>query len=443
MLYGLYGSQLGIRHNTQFVPPGTRAPLPGLVERLRAAGYQTTGFGRTHWYAKPPEGFEPPSRTCQLHGFEYMATSLPSTDPGDIHYHTDVPESHATYLGERNEFGPGGESVKGYTGVVSELPAMDHADGWAVRKCMEWLQQGGRDERPWFCYLSFILPHAGFNNPPEFEALYDLDNIPDMPVPPWGEDQAPHCFTWSWVTEPWKNLSPAERGRTTLRYFAAVSFADHLFGKALDAMRAAGQLDNALILFTSDHGEMLGRRFHRFSKYSLYEGSVRVPCIVAGSRVPEARRGTVDHRPVELVDVLPTLTAAAGCAPDPHLPGLDMLGDRRRCGSFAEYHGSGYEDEQHGPAWMWREDGWKLILHLSGPVDELVSNLDHVRGELYDLGADPDEWHNLYDDPASRDRRQAMTHALLLYMMQAFARFPHAFSRIPLRGKPSDREPQA
>ncbi|WP_258525924.1 sulfatase-like hydrolase/transferase [Paenibacillus sp. YN15] len=75
-------------------------------------------------------------------------------------------------------------------------------------------------------------------------------------------------------------------------------------------------LDNALILFTSDHGEMLSERRYRFNKYCLYESSVRVPLILSGSYLPAERRGRVDDRPAELKDVLPTLAEAAGAAED-------------------------------------------------------------------------------------------------------------------------------
>ncbi|NOR66839.1 MAG: sulfatase-like hydrolase/transferase [Woeseiaceae bacterium] len=76
-------------------------------------------------------------------------------------------------------------------------------------------------------------------------------------------------------------------------------------------MKRKGVLDNALIVYCSDHGEMLGERFYRFNKYCLYESSVRVPLIVSGSAVPKKLRGHTDHRPAELVDLYPTILKAA------------------------------------------------------------------------------------------------------------------------------------
>ena len=77
-------------------------------------------------------------------------------------------------------------------------------------------------------------------------------------------------------------------------------------------MRERGLLDNALIIFTSDHGDMMGERDHRFSKYCLYDGSVRVPMVLSGNLIPAEKKGTVDSRPAELVDWIPTICDAAG-----------------------------------------------------------------------------------------------------------------------------------
>ena len=132
-----------------------------------------------------------------------------------------------------------------------------------------------------------------------------------------------------------------------------------------------------------------------FSKYCLYDSSVRVPLIVSGSVVPEAKRGTVDHRPAELVDLIPTITNAINARQDPRLPGLDLLGDAKKLGVFCEFYG-GAPDRQYGtPSYMWRKKDWKLILYLPGPLTEAVSKVDQAQGELYCLESDPHEWNNL------------------------------------------------
>ena len=132
-------------------------------------------------------------------------------------------------------------------------------------------------------------------------------------------------------------MTPLERRRTTLHYYANCSWLDDYFGQALAKLEKAGRLKNALIVFTSDHGEMLGERHYRFTKYCLYDSSVRVPVLLSGSVVPEALRGTVDNRPAELVDLYPTLAKVAGTKHQFVAPGLDLLSDQLRKGSFCEY----------------------------------------------------------------------------------------------------------
>ena len=142
-------------------------------------------------------------------------------------------------------------------------------------------------------------------------------------------------------------MTPLERRRTTLRYYANCSWLDGYFGQVLDKLKKLGRLDNALIVFTADHGEMLGERNFRFSKYCLFDSSVRVPLILAGSVVPAAEAGNDRRSAGGTHRRGPDLLRAAGRPVNAVLPGLDLLGERRRAGSFCEFHGGGSE---HPPA---------------------------------------------------------------------------------------------
>ena len=190
-----------------------------------------------------------------------------------------------------------------------------------------------------------------------------------------------------------------------------------------------GLLDNALIVLVSDHGEMLGDRDHRFSKYCLYEGSVRIPMLLSGSAVPAEQRGTVDQRPAELVDIWPTLARQAGQAVDPGLPGGDLLGPPVRVGSFCEMHGAGsrMEPSQRAPALMWRKQDWKLIIHQPGSVGDAALRPEDITGELYHLAEDPHEHVNLYKDEAHAAIREKLTLELMMYQAQFNARWPRHF----------------
>jgi arylsulfatase A-like enzyme len=134
--------------------------------------------------------------------------------------------------------------------------------------------------------------------------------------------------------------------------------------------------------------------------------------------VPEVLRGTIDNRPAELVDLYPTLAKVAGTKHQFNAPGLDLLSDQKRKGSFCEFHDSG------APAWMWRTEKWKLILFSDQPIDKAKWSTQPMKGELYDLENDPHEWKNLYHDEKYREIREQLKTELLEHMAVTFAGFP-------------------
>lgn len=149
-------------------------------------------------------------------------------------------------------------------------------------------------DNPFFLYLSFDFPHAALNVPAKYEAMYDMAAIelPETAVPI--ADLDDH-YTQPRNVEEWRawrnDFSADEQKRSILRYYAACTYIDDMFGQVLAKLDAMNELENTLIVFTSDHGESLGERY-RFSKYSLYETSVRVPLILAGCGVATAHQGT-------------------------------------------------------------------------------------------------------------------------------------------------------
>ena len=426
MMFGLYPSQLGILSNGSHSVGDEFIPCDPLPARLKKAGYQTAGFGKTHWGRT-----EHPKNT---RGFEYRVVGAKEVgmEAGAILYQDDEnPEGLAVYRKETDSFGPGEEGVPGYIGVTSQVADRDHRDGYVAEKCLEFLDKSTDPDRLLFLYLSFLKPHAGLNVPRRFEDLYDIQTIPDTEQPPWEVEPGTHLAYSDKASGPnnlgpryqewraaWSKMSKMERRRTTLRYYANCSWLDDYFGQVLDKLEKLGRLKNALIVFTSDHGDMLGERNYRFTKYCLYDSSVRIPIILSGSVVPESRRGTIDERPAELVDLYPTMVKVAGITQELDSPGLDLLGIQKHIGSFSEYHDS------HSPAYMWRNAKWKLILFMDRPLSEAKLSPDSAKGELYDLEADPHEWKNVYADPKYAAIREQMKTDLLMHLACTWTGFP-------------------
>ena len=91
-------------------------------------------------------------------------------------------------------------------------------------------------------------------------------------------------------------------------------------------------------------------------------------------------------------------------------------------------HGSGYHEVQYGPKYMWRKDGFKLVLNMPGKVPDALTRLDDIIGELYDLKNDPLEVNNLYDRREYFTLREQMTRQLLVHVMVALAKFPRGMT---------------
>ena len=414
MMLGLYPSQIGVRNNGECLSD-SRMPGPTIAEYLRNAGYQTAGFGKTHWSAPG----------CSTRGFSTRAIGQPrdsklfeqgATMMSDLN-----PDGLAAYFRETEPFGSGEENVDGYLGCTSQVPAEDHRDGWVTQQCLQFLDSARDESAPLFLYLSYLKPHAAFNVPAGFEDLYDIDDIPDMNLSDWAEDVPGHTLRSDRRMEFFRDASPEVRRRTILRYWANCTWIDSMFGQVLDKLRKRRLLDNSLILYLSDHGEMLGDHHYRFSKYCLYEGSVRVPLILAGSVVPPQLRNSRDERPAELVDVLPTILDAAGISAPPTLAGTSLLALPSREGSFSEHHTGAYPYES--AAYMWRTNTAKLILYPTASPATPASGQGY-QGELYDLVSDPFEWDNLYDNPEFAELRESMMQSLLIHLSRSSSRFP-------------------
>jgi len=426
---GLYPSQVGVRNNNQAIHCEEDLPVPTLFQRLQQAGYLTIGCGKTHWYMAQHEGRDtpPPERTTRGFDWRYLGRKSGGTDaePGAVCFSDEAPEQMAWMLGYELDVGPrsGGESFAGYMGCPAPYPGEGMREHWLTSKALESLHKAENRDQPWHLYLSFDFPHAPLAVPSDYEDLYALDDIPDVERPPPG--LARHYNMWhsDEIVQRWRSLGEREQRQVWRRYFALCSYVDNQFGRIFTYLQETGQEENTLIVFTSDHGDSLGER-DRFSKYSLYEASVRVPLIVAGAGVDPEQAGQVDHRAAELVDLVPTFLDAAGQRIPDELPGESLLRPSYRRGGFAEFHSHGYDDILWAPAYMWRTRDWKLVLYFDGNLDELRRHPERIQGELFNLQDDPAEYVNLYGRPEVQTVQQECTRDLLVQLAVSWSHFP-------------------
>ncbi len=360
MATGQLCSKIGAYDNGAELP----ASIPTYAHYLRAGGYETALSGKMHFIG--PD---------QFHGFEHRLT--PDLYPADFSWAADW-----GFTGQRDTNDPRSITLTGP--VKSNMQIV--FDDMVTEEAVKFLRTR-TDPRPLFLQASFTHPHEPFMCQREYWDLYEDVDIPPPRVPRLGpnEHDAHSLRTLRDFGMLDAEFAEEEIARARRSHFGAISYIDARVGEILDALDASGQRDNTAIIFTADHGEMLGERGIWFKK-SFFEDTARVPLImVLPGRAP-ARLSM----PVSLVDLLPTFVGLAGApAPVEDLPGTDLstATDDPDRAIFAEY----LAEATPAPILMIRQGPFKYISSEADPV--LFFNLD----------ADPEELTNLANDPAHAD----------------------------------------
>ena len=335
-----------------YAPPERVAfPDPTLPELLRDAGHHTRAIGKWHVDAWPHHlGFE---RYCIPRAHHAHTAQLFTDDGGP-------------------EFSPPGFSPDFERDCVSAF-----------------LREPETRERPWFLYYNVSPPHMPLADMPErYLTMVDPESVEPRGNIPDGFDLRDHADAaraYLWDFRAYLNAMPHAREAEvpTLReltalYLGATAWVDDTLAAVLDALDASGQRDNTLVVFTSDHGDLLGSH-GLLGKGTLHEESARVPLIARG---PGVAAGHVDRGVASLLDVAPTLLRLAGIEPPDHMQGED-LGPRL----------AGGEPPEDTRAWIESADGLGLGLRTPDRLDVferagIGEPLTRV-AESWDLTADP------------------------------------------------------
>ena len=291
LLTGRYPHRNGCTDNGD--PMNPKLPtIPGL---LGEAGYQTLGVGKMHFHpVRGPFGFQ------KL----LLSEEIPA-NPDQDEFLRDLIAAGFSHVHEPH----GVRSELYYIPQVSQLPAHLHTTWWTADRTIDFLRQRNRN-RPFFVWTSFIKPHPPFDPPVPWNKLY---RDWEMPLPP-ERPKASGLITWHMRFQNHYKRRDAGTDENLLRalraaYYASVSFVDYNIQRILDELERQGELDNTLIVYAADHGELLGD-YGSFGKRCFYDPSARVPLIV---RWPEKfEPGHVCQAPASLVDLLPTFLSAAG-----------------------------------------------------------------------------------------------------------------------------------
>ena len=350
--------------------------IPTYAHHLRAAGYATTLSGKMHFVG--PD---------QLHGFEERLTT--DIYPADFGWTPDYDKP-----GERIDWwyhNLGSVKGAGVAEITNQLEYDDEVAFNAVRKVYD---LGRRLEpRPWMLTVSFTHPHDPYVARRKYWDLYeDCERLDPEVAPIAYEAQDAHSQRLMDACDfRGLDITADDVRRSRRAYFANISYVDERIGEVLEALRGTRQEDNTIVVFVSDHGDMLGERGLWF-KMNAFEGSARVPLMVAASGLPAGRVDT----PVSTMDLTPTLCDLAGISLDAIAKWTDgetlvplANGVPRTSPVRIEYAAEG----SVAPLVCLRDGKFKYVSCMADP------------DQLFDLSSDPAELVNLATDPAHAETR--------------------------------------
>lgn len=307
---------------------------------------------------------------------------------------------------------------------IDHVPSEAHYSHWVGERAIDFIAHARADDAPFFLMANFFDPHHSFGAPQEFRDLIDADAIPDPVTKPGELDEkpAPHKAysekSYSGTAPGFQDYTAAEIKEIRAQYWAMIALIDHEVGRILAALVETGQMDNTLVIFTSDHGEMLGNHQQLLKGPQLYDDLTRVPLILRWpDKIPA---GGVVSNPVQWIDLTATILDATGCAPGAGVQGQSLLplidgqAEGVRPWALSEYRYSGFVTDPLIMTTMLRQGDWKLILWHGQPACGNARD-----GEMYHLAEDPDELHNLFHCPDHAAQRRSMKRQMNDAMAQA------------------------
>lgn len=333
--------------------PTTHRPTETLPALLTQAGYQTHGYGKFHYH--PPR--------CN-YGWEHM-------EPLEIYYREMAERGRSA---RPMDHGLGQNEMEPAIGTVHENDSLTR---WTIDRGIRFLET--RDEgRPFCLYLGFSKPHPPFDPPLNYWSLYEDAKLPDPIYGDWSanaHDIPGGLMRPTWALNGCDNWTVNSIRRARRAYYALITQVDYQLGLLLARLRELGQLDNTHIMFTSDHGEMLGDH-HMGGKCLPLEASAHVPYIIRPTNDFASLRGTHSDQLACMADILPTFAHLAGIEVPESTDGIALLDE-----SAAE-----------------RERLFFLVGDIAGVLEGNHKYIWSAEGGgelLFDLKDDPHEQRNL------------------------------------------------
>lgn len=383
------------------------------------AGYHTGVSGKTHFRPqckpdnklsaeKPIVRDRPRKRDGTYYGFQ---TCHISEDNRIGEYLDWLTETAPQYLPELDQ-------PKGVTGDVytNRMPQEYHQSHWIAQKGIEYIQEHA--EESWLLSVSFVDPHHPFNPPESFARMYeDIDPLIRIHKRDGEHGRRPDHLRYPgdnyWPGGGMEHQKSQEELAQAIRnYYAMITLLDEEIGRLIHTLEEQGILDDTIVLFTADHGELLGDHGLLYKGPWMYEGLVRVPMILAGPGVPCSLR---TQALFENVDILPTVMELAEIGIPYGVQGISQMpvlrgetpGVRKSAITIYDAHDRGI-----------------VTVSICTGDFKLVVFRGEAYGELYDLRNDPCELENRYEDTGYQKERAMMMELLCQHLLDNYDPLP-------------------
>ncbi len=370
MLSGQYPSQTGIYHNNGVLP----ADKITWARVLGANGYETISVGRAHGIN---QGFDRSIHIPFGDSFFEMASALNGPQQKWTYSHYDYKPLPHIYEGDFEQY----------------------MDVRCVNTACHALRDLKDTHKPWAMYLGMLAPHNPYILPRKYADFYKAEDF-EMPKV-FEEDFQKPCYCPG-KQRYWDKFTDEDIQETRRIYYSMVSMADELLGRVLAQLDNLGMTENTIIVFTSDHGEMLGDH-GMWAKLNFYDESIKVPCLVSCPGLFEGGR-EVDAL-VEAVDFMPTILDLAKVEMPGSVSGKSFKG--LLDGSITEHKAMIYSAFNNLP------ENLRCVRTHRYCYSYGYITSGRVTGEMYDLEKDPQQRYNVYNEPDYRTARDDLMRKLL------------------------------
>ena len=374
--YSAFTSRYAHVHGSTDNSTPIRAPQLILPSILKHAGYQTAIAGKLHFIR--PNNVD--------YGFDFF-WSYADEGPGKLPtWPRDLEKKYGRAGARRLDPRPFPDDALGKDLGRNAYPKEDSQTFWITARAVDFLDQRNKDA-PFFLFVSYLDPHSPSHLSAPYWNMYDAAK---MPLPPtFRVDPAKPAVS---AANRHEVNNPEIVKAMTAAYYAKVTMIDDNIGRLLDELAKRNLADNTLVIFTADHGNMLGDH-NRWFKGVMYDGSSRIPLLMkappAGSFRSTFNRGAVVSRIVENIDIMPTVCEIAGVPlPEEGIQGRSMTG--LVAGRDPDWKDRAFSERGSS---MIRTPRYKLI------CNDRKTAREHGDYELYDMAKDPMETTNLASDP--------------------------------------------